>query len=257
MITKYRDIFYIFDKPVPYGKLFFHPVRMQDYIEFFSFSDCLTIDKNSISDIKDIENITMSYLEYMMKYDDSKNVLLGKLDRILRIVLNDKDNSLIIRYYKKTNENKALIIVDDVEIDSDMFDEIKTIICEQNMVELEDYTISKEVRDALREARNFKNKGGNKMGGLEDQILCLVSSTSMKVEDISNLTVRKFIKLLQRVDNKLHYEIYLAASMSGMVEFKDKSFIKHWMSDLDDKKGLDENLISKESVENKLSGKKQ
>jgi len=43
----------------------------------------------------------------------------------------------------------------------------------------------------------------------------------MKVYD---LPLRKFIKLLQRVDAKLHYEIYMGAAMSGMVDSRIRKF---------------------------------
>lgn len=247
-----RDVFYIFDEPVPFKDFLFYPVRMKDYLMFMAYSECLTIDKNSIPDAN---IIGMSYLEYILSYSTMENLWVGKLDRILRMCLNDKDGKLIIQY--GYDENKKIFIdIDGKTINSSEFDEVKEIICEQQDLELEDYTIQKEVRDALKKAQEFKNRSnGSKMAGLEDQILCLVASTAMSVEDIGKLTIRKFTKLLSRVDAKLHYEIYLAASMSGMVTFKDKSFIKHWMSDLT-KNELDGNLISKESVEQKLSNTK-
>jgi hypothetical protein len=247
-----RDIYYIFDKPVPYKNLFLYPVRMENYLEFMTFSECLTIDKNSIPDMK---IISMSYLEYLMIYTDEKNLWIPKLDRILRLSFCQKEEEFIDIKYGYNENNQPIITIGETIINSDDFDEIITIVCEQNMIEQEDYTISKEVRDALRSARDFKNKGGSKMAGLEDQILCVVASTAMSVEDIFKMTIRKFIKLLQRVDNKLHYQIYLSASMSGMVEFKDKSFIKHWMSDLESDK-FGGNLIDRESIDKKLSNSK-
>lgn len=250
MGEKYRDIFYIFDNPVPFKTLLFYPVRMTDYMEFATFSECLTIDKNSIPDAK---VISMSYLDYLIFYSTSENLWIAKLDRLLRICLKLGKKQSDITYMKDDKDRAYLVIKGEI-IKSDDFDEIVDIICEQNLVEREDYTIDKTVRDALKEAEEFKNRSGNnKMGGLEDQILCLVASTSLTVEDISNLTIRKFMKLLERVDLKLHYAIYLSATMSGMVTFKDTSFIKHWMSDLKKDK-LNPNLVSKDSIEKKLNG---
>jgi hypothetical protein len=247
-----RDIFYIFDDPIPFKKFLLYPVKMRNYLMFMAYSECLTIDKNSIPDVK---IIGMSYLEYILSYSTMENLWVGKLDRILRMCLDDKENKLDIKYGYDENK-KIFISIDGEIINGSDFDELKEIICEQQALELEDYTVQKEVRDALRKAQEFKNRSsGAKMAGLEDQILCLVSSTAMSVKDISELTIRKFTKLLSRVDAKLHYEIYLAASMSGMVTFKDKSFIKHWMSDLAKDK-ISSNLISKESVEKKLSNTK-
>jgi uncharacterized Fe-S cluster-containing radical SAM superfamily enzyme len=245
----HKEVYYIFDDPIPFKGLLFYPIRMRNYLELMTFSDCLTIDKNSIPDVK---IISMSYLDYLLTYTDKDNLWIAKLDRILRLSLNEKDEKIDIQYGYDDNK-KPIIKIGESIINSTDFDEIVNIICDQNMIEQEDYTVSKEVRDALKSAREFKSKGGSKMGNLEDQVLCIVSSTAMTIEDISNMTVRKFLKLLQRVDNKLHYQIYLSASMSGMVEFKDKSFIKHWMSDLEGDK-FGGNLIDRESIDKKLSG---
>jgi hypothetical protein len=252
-MTTYRDVYYIFDDPIPFKSLLLYPIRMKDYLMFMAYSDCLTIDKNSIPDTK---VIGMSYLEYILSGSTTENLWVGKLDRILRLCLNDKDGKRDIKYGYDENQ-KIFISIDGEKINGSDFDELKEIICEQQAIELEDYTIQKEVRDALKKAQEFKNRSsGAKMAGLEDQILCLVASTAMSVEDVSGLTIRKFTKLLERVDAKLHYEIYLAASMSGMVTFKDTSFIKHWMSDLSDKGKINSNLIDRDSIDSKLSGGK-
>lgn len=248
----HRDVYYVFDKPVPFKDLLIYPIRMEDYLEFMAFSECLTIDKNSIPDAK---IISMSYLGYLMEYTTMDNLWIAKLDRILRLSLNDKDRSLDIKYGYNDN-NKPILMIGDLSMDGGVFDELIDIICEQNMIEKEDYSISKEVRDALKSARDFRNRGGAKMAGLEDQIAALVSSTSLTVDDVCKLTIRKFTKIIERLDAKLHYQIYLAASMSGMVTFKDTSFIKHWLSDLSEKDKFGGNAIAKESIENKLSGKK-
>ena len=84
----------------------------------------------------------------------------------------------------------------------------------------------------MREANEIRSREGTKMASLEDQMICVLISTNMSLQDIYSLSIRKFVKILERVDALLHYKIYLSASMSGFVEFKDKSFIKHWMSDL-------------------------
>ena len=60
------------------------------------------------------------------------------------------------------------------------------------------------------------------MASFEDQMICVLISTNLSLDDIYNLTIRKFIKIIQRVELKMHYQIYLQASLSGFVEFKDK-----------------------------------
>ncbi len=216
-----RDFFYIFDKPVPINGILLYPVLMY-------------------------------YLEYLFSISNKQNNLLEKLNIILSLSTKIDNENISFGF---DNKKKPIIKIDDKIINGNDFENIRKIICEQNSIELEDETIQKEIRDKLKEARNFKNKSSNtRMGSLEDQIICILISTSMNMDDIFNMTIRKFVKTLQRVDVKLHYQIYLSASLSGLVEFKDKSFIKHWMSDLESDRN--ENLIATDSVEKKLSGKK-
>ena len=84
----------------------------------------------------------------------------------------------------------------------------------------------------MRKAQEYKDKlRGIKSASLEDQMIALASRTGWKLTDIYEMSLRKFLKAIRILDNTIHYEIYLSASLSGMVEFKDKSFIKHWLTD--------------------------
>jgi hypothetical protein len=138
--------------------------------------------------------------------------------------------------------------------DSVDFDEIRMIICNQNLVELADETIQKEIREKMEEARAMKAKqSGNRPASFEDTILCLVASTGINLTDAYELSLRKFIKLLQRVDAKLHYQIYMTGAMSGMVEYKDKSVLRHWMSDLEKEDKNSDVLFNFDQIKNKVS----
>jgi hypothetical protein len=113
--------------------------------------------------------------------------------------------------------------------------------------------MKKETRELLDKAREQKAKmSSEKQCGLEDQMICLSIATGMTLDDIYNMTIRKFKKYIRRVDHKLHYEIYKSASMSGFVEFKDKTFPKHWMVDLDVEDKYDDVLVSFDSVADKF-----
>ena len=91
-----------------------------------------------------------------------------------------------------------------------------------------------------------------KMCSLEEQMICVLISTPLKLEDIYKLTIRKFEKILQRVDAKLHYQIYLNASMSGMVKFKDESVIQHWMNDLTKDDRYSDVKVDMDAMRNKI-----
>lgn len=245
--SKY-EVFYIYDNPVKYKELEFFPATMKDYLQFHWYAQCLTLDKNSSRDPK---IISMTYLDYMYTSSNPENPYFAYFDALLKIVLR-KDN--LNAQYGRNAKGKAIFVIEGKEYSSTDFEEIKKIISEYNSLELPDDKIQKEIRDNMEEAKRLRAKmnGNVKMASLEDQIVCVLISTSMSLEKISSLSIRKFLKILERVDAKLHYEIYLSASMSGFVEFKDKSVIKHWMSDLTKNK-LD--LVPLEQIQGTVSGK--
>ena len=85
-------------------------------------------------------------------------------------------------------------------------------------------------------------------------MICVLISTPLKLEDIYGLTIRKFDKILKRVDAKLHYQIYLSASLSGMVTFKDDNSIQHWMNDLTKSDKYADVKVDMDDMRNKIDG---
>ena len=244
-ISKY-EVSYIFDEPVKYKNLTIYPALVKEYLQFFYYAECFTLDKNSVNDAK---VISMTYLDYMYSESTTEHHYISFFDAILKIVTRNPE---LKTRYGRNEKNKPVFFVDDTEYNSTDFEEIKTIICEYNDVELPDDTIQKEIRDNMQKARELRSKNNMKLAPFEDQIVCVLISSSLSLEQIYNLPIRKFLKILERADATLHYKVYLAASMSGMVDFKDKSFIKHWMSDLTKNK-LD--LVPFEQIKDTVSGK--
>ena len=245
--SKY-EMNYIYDEPVQYRKLKIYPVLVKDYLSFFFFSECFTLDKNSINDAK---IISMTYLDYMYSVTEKneETPYVGYFDAILRMITRNPDLEV---KYGRDNKNKPLFMIDGEEYFAKDFEEIKNMVCGWNLVDLPDESIQKEIRDNMKKAQELRNKGHAKMASLEDQIICVLISSSLSLSDIYSLPIRKFIKILEREDVKLHYKIYLEASMSGMVEFKDKNAIKHWMADLTKNK-LD--LVAFEQIQDTVTGK--
>jgi hypothetical protein len=267
------DRLYALDEPVPYKNIKLFPVKVRDHDMFYRCISCLTLEKNSIPDIRIIK---MSYLEYLYHlHIENKEVdYLLLLDYLLKLCIQDDDMG-VNYYFDNTNKpvfeigKKVLDANGDTILDNDRvrlsdkeifnandFEEIRMIICNQNLVELVDETIQKDVRDKMDEARMLKAKAsGNKPASFEDTMLCLVASTNLSLEQVYDLPLSKFIKLLQRVDAKLHYQIYMTAAMSGMVEFKDKSILRHWMSDLEKDNKNSDVMLDFDKVKEKVSPK--
>lgn len=223
------DYYLFYDKPIPYKELLIYPATMDRYLDFHFYITCLLLDKNSIPNP---EVIKMTYLQFMYYMASTTELpYLYMFKELLKMVLHiDNDSDL---WFGTDPNGKAIFKIKGIIYDSDDLNKITDIIFLQNSIEHIDDTIQKEVRDAMEKARVYKMKQNEyKMCSLEDQMVCVLISTSLKFEDINKLTIRKFSKILERVDYKLHYEIYLSAEMSGMVKFKDENKLKHWMADL-------------------------
>ena len=245
------DRFYTLDKPVPYKNIEIYPVKVKDHDTFYRCINCLTLEKNSIPDKKILK---MSYLEYLyhLHIENKEIDYLLLLDYLLHLCLKLDDKEKIDYYIDKNNQ--PVFKIKGETHNSEDFDEMQEIICKQNLIERPDETIQKEVREKMEEARRIRaEQNGNRPASFEDTILCLVASTNMSLNATYELPLRKFIKLLERVDAKLHYQIYMTAAMSGFVEFKDKSVTRHWMSDLNKENKNDDVLLDFDAIKSKVS----
>ena len=235
--------YFTYDKPVPYKDLLIYPVRIIDYLNFFISVNCLTFEKNKIPDVNIIKMSYLDFLFYTFDKDKNGKVYLMMLLEIFKLCLNidykqieyikdEKDKLNLIFNLQYEKENKK------ITIDKTDFDNIKNIILLQNIPDYDDTYIDPKVEAALKEAQEFMNRNKKKIASLEDQIVCVMLALHETDESkIHNLTIRKFSKILQRYDYKLHYEIYKQAECSGMVTFKED--INHWMSELSNSKYSD------------------
>lgn len=246
-----------YDLPVPYKSIKVYPAIMRDYLFFNTYAQCLLLDKNSIPDPKIISMNNLEYIFYMTQKEMEKHPYLLWFDRLLSVCLKDdksfEDVAESIKRYKYDANKNPVFYIQDKEYTSEDFEEIKKIIAQQNLVELIDENISKDVRDSLEKAKEYKSKLVGKPATLEDYIISLAAITGWSFDYIYSMSIRKFTKSIKRLDNFIHYKIYLSASMSGMVEFKDKSFIKHWLTNLDEEDRYEDVSLDLEKVQDKIS----
>ena len=67
-IDYFRDKYFTYDLPVPFGKLTLYPVSIKDYNEFLSSSACLTLNKND-----EVAGVRMTNIGYLLsKMQDEK-----------------------------------------------------------------------------------------------------------------------------------------------------------------------------------------
>lgn len=241
-----------FDKPIPYKNLVFYPIKVKDHEEFLFYASSLMIEKNSIKDpVLAIKAISMKYLDWMYEINNKDNNLIMLFDGLLRLVLNKKDSQM---EYSKDKSGNAFFRVEDSVYYGEDFDIIRNIIAEQNMLDLPDEKIQKNVREALEEARRFKQKlNKNKMASFEEQMVALSVYMGIEIEKIYEMTIRKFLISIKRANQLIMSNIYLTASLSGFVSFKDKSILKSWIADIDDEDKYADVKMSPDTLQQKAN----
>lgn len=149
---------------------------------------------------------------------------------------------------KKSGPMKKLV-VKDVELSPQDFEELKALVSRQNIL---DYDGDKYVDPDLKEELEIKARLQNKdytSPTLEKQIICVAVGTGFTMEYLHTITMRKLSLLLKTVDAKSMYYAQVQAAMSGMVKFKEDP--KHWIF-TDNKKNIKDELTSLENFEKKF-----
>lgn len=251
------------DLPITVGNLTLKPVLMKDFLSYFATCEILTQDKANIN-FKYIKNDYYYFLcDYIIKLSNSNEeeekkqgqTLLLLLATLFSIVL---EKNVIPKLTIRGNEPKISLgvlpekiedgkniydqIQEEIEVNREDFEDIRSIIIYQNNPDFIDYDdYSKDVQDLLKAERRKAPKG--EKSTLEDKVDSLISATGMSIEDIQNMTIRRFNRLLDRVVKKMEYQIVKTGVMSGLVSFKDKKqTIPSWTSSID-KNPLDGILV--------------
>ena len=131
----------------------------------------------------------------------------------------------IIAYGKDENNQPRISIKGEI-ITKEDFDKIRRIICYQNLPNFDDSYIDPELEEELKEKHRLQN-GNVASPDLETQMCCIVAGSAYKFEELKEMTLRKFVLLLQKIDSKLHYQIYKTNENSGAVTFKGG--LDHWI----------------------------
>jgi len=167
-------------------------------------------------------------LEYI-KEEDQKFIFFNE-KRICKKCGQLKED--IIRYKPLENGKKNLMI-NNVEINKQDFDELRQVVCQQNIPDYEDDYIDPELKAELEEVGKLKNPN-MVQPTLEKQMSCIVAGSNYKYEELPNMSIRKFVMLLRTIDSMLHYFAYKQGEMSGIIKFSGE--LDHWIySKKDDK----------------------
>jgi hypothetical protein len=238
-----KDILYtylIFNSPIQYelskGKVItLYPIKMDKILEFHQLVTAFTVRKNSVFPVKEI--IKMNYLDFLYYCKD--NIELASEYKIpylpylymfaLELLSLACGEEQPITYM----QNSSLIKINNYEINSKQFDDIRKIILLQNDVDFDiDEFINRDTENALKKAQEFENKKNKEQATIEDYIDSLIVGLGLTEEYVKNLTIRKFWRYVKRLIKYDDYKILKTASVSGYVEFKEP--VSHWISSIDE-----------------------
>ena len=197
---------------------------------------------------------------YSQQFDDGEKhnvpqdimediIYKAKMDFLSRITKCDCGGELRDIFAIKNGGPIKKLVVKNVELGPQDFDELKALIPRQNIL---DYDGDKYVDPDLKEELEIKARLQNKdytSPTLEKQIVCVSVGTGLTMEYLHKITMRKLSLLLKTVDAKNMYYAQIQAAMSGMVKFKEDP--KHWIF-TDNKKNIKDELTSLENFEKKF-----
>lgn len=181
---------------------------------------------------------TMSYDDFFKRIEILKPQIKTDEDA-KRVVLCDQEGcdgtlSESVKYKQDEETKRFFLLINGHKITDDDFFKLRKIIMYQNLPDFKDDSwVEKSIRDDQAE----KNKLASKDSGtasLERKMLCLSAKSNYKIDEISNMSMRKFIMLLGIIQDAMDYEIQRTGLMSGMVSLKKGQKIEHWIYKVDE-----------------------
>lgn len=266
-----KDRYFTYDEPVPFEGVFLYPVSVKNYNEFMSCSSCCTLNKNDepkgirmstidyfISKMRDPQEGVqwsakftrlmelclhikselycpncgkrMSYEEYMLRFQQAKGQEREK------VTLCECGAQFVPTIETKKDEttNKTVFYFEGHKIDNQNFMRMKKYIMYQN---LPDFRDDSWVDKDIREDQMAKNELVSKTSGtasLERKIIGIASNTSYKINEVYDLSIRKFLQLLSMIDDMINYKTTQQGLKSGFVSLKKGTTIPHWLYQKED-----------------------
>lgn len=211
-IDFYKKAYFYFDKPVDYqikDKLIkIYPVAVEDSEVFLSSMNILMVDKNSSPSV---EIIQMSYLEFIYKilFQDQTNI-----DRFINIL---KYCLHINSPYIGFDENNKPYLVDkenDILIGTKDFDNIKRLILYQNLIHYDDEYINPELKAAMSEVDELRNKGIDSPT-IERRIAIITAHCGLPKKEQLKMTYRSHSLLFEEVYGEVEYTTLRPIALFG------------------------------------------
>lgn len=217
-----RTYFY-FDEPVIYKlnnyDLQIFPITVKQSEFFLHSIGLFSVDKNSAPNV---EIIQMSYLRFILSVlipaDDAN---LSKFTNLLSLCLHMDDPRIQI-----TNANKINLIEGEgkYSINELQFEDIRRIILYQNLIRFDDTYINPELKKAIQETDELKNKDID-YPTIERKMAIITAHTGLSKKEQMDMTYRSHSLLFEEVYNEVDFTtIRPAVAFSG-----NDNKLEHWI----------------------------
>lgn len=217
-----RTYFY-FDEPVIYKlnnyDLQIFPITVKQSEFFLHSIGLFSVDKNSAPNV---EIIQMSYLRFILNVlipaDDAN---LSKFTNLLSLCLHMDDPRIQI-----TNANKINLIEGEgkYSINELQFEDIRRIILYQNLIRFDDTYINPELKKAMQETDELKNKDID-YPTIERKMAIITAHTGLSKKEQMDMTYRSHSLLFEEVYNEVDFTtIRPVVAFSG-----NDNKLEHWI----------------------------
>ena len=268
-VQYFRDKYYTYDLPVPFKDgLYMYPVSVKDYNEFLSCSICLTLNKNDTPEGIGMTNIEylvskmqdkeegpiwslrftrilelclhiksgllcpkcgkfMSFDEFYQHYQDPSIV---DKSTILNCECGDKFQETVKFAPDEESPKKRIVfVINGVKINSKEFNKLRQYIMYQNLPDYKDDSwVDKAIRDDQAALAEIKGRNSG-TATLEKKIIGVSINTNLKIDEVYNLSMRKFLIYLGMIDDIMSYKITRQAVSSGFASLPKGQTVEHWL----------------------------
>ena len=136
----------------------------------------------------------------------------------------------MMKFIEDPETKKHSLCVNGQVIDKNDYNRLRYIVLYQNFPDYRDDSwVDPEVKKDYEEKMRLDRMKNDVHATLEKKIVCLSVSTHYKLEEIYDMTIRKFTMSLMTVDDLINYQIIKTASMSGFVQLPKGQTIEHWI----------------------------
>ena len=226
-----REYFW-FDKPVPYlisdgQEILITPIMVEDSEMFLSWIDVISIDKNSLNDVK---YISMSYLEFLVSnllmspIEQIAQASISKIINILKLCLNF-NGAISIRFNER---NKPFIVYEDKKITPKQFEDIRRIILYQNIVGYDDEYINPDIKQMMDEMNEIKTRDID-YPNLERRMAIITAHTGLSKAEQMKMTYRSHTMLMKEVYGEVDYMSARTGIMVGNMFSKNRIEFEDWI----------------------------